>query len=226
MPWSFLNLVTHVSLSDLSYFVTDCISNGSRADPIVQVIGSLSDLTTCSEKPQFREWWRLHLTSRSLGPIHRGFPVVFFTLIFYLLKYFSVTSHHFVEPLVLSFGLWLTLSVGTKARVHPSSPMLCSCLHVMILLKVNSEFPSLDLSQFYTLVWWGYHWSDCPVSLLEWLAEARFKPRALWPKAWCSTNWAILANVTGQTYPPPSLLWHGCMTSQILPGYILAMSYN
>ena len=52
----------------------------------------------------------------------------------------------------LCFRLELTLPLGFKARVDPSSPTLCSCLCVMIL-RVNSEFPGLDLSQFYTLVW-------------------------------------------------------------------------
>ena len=49
------------------------------------------------------------------------------------------------------FGLQLTLPTGFKARGDPSSPALCSHLHVMILLRVNSEFPGLDLTQFYTL---------------------------------------------------------------------------
>ena len=44
----------------------------------------------------------------------------------FFFRIFAATSHHFVE-------------------------LLCSRLHVMIL-RVNSEFPSLDLSQFYTLV--------------------------------------------------------------------------
>ena len=54
----------------------------------------------------------------------------------------------------LCFGLWLTLHMGykAKARVDPSSVALCSHLCVMIL-RVNSEFPGLGLSQFYTLVW-------------------------------------------------------------------------
>ena len=60
----------------------------------------------------------------------------------------------------LCFGLRLILPVGFKARVNPSSTVLCSRLCVMILLRVNYKFPSLHLSQFYTLVRWGYRWSD------------------------------------------------------------------
>ena len=66
----------------------------------------------------------------------------------------------------LCFILQLTLPMCFKARVDPLSPMLCSRLCVMIL-KVNSEFPGLDLSKFYTLVQLGYRWSDCPMSLSE-----------------------------------------------------------
>ena len=51
----------------------------------------------------------------------------------------------------LCFRLWLTLPVGFKVRVDPSSLVLCSCLRVMIL-RINSEFPGLGLSQCYTLV--------------------------------------------------------------------------
>ena len=50
---------------------------------------------------------------------------------------------------MLCFGL---LTLPHKARVDPSLSVLYSDLHVMIL-RVNSEFLSLDLSQFYTLVW-------------------------------------------------------------------------
>ena len=59
----------------------------------------------------------------------------------------------------LCFRLRLTLLVGFKARVDPSSPALCSHLHVLIV-RVNSEYLGLDLSQFYALVQWGYCWSD------------------------------------------------------------------
>ena len=59
----------------------------------------------------------------------------------FFLQIFPVTSHHFVEPLLLCFRLRLTLPMGFKARVDPSSPALCSRLHIMILLRVNSEFP-------------------------------------------------------------------------------------
>ena len=60
--------------------------------------------------------------------------------LFFFLNFFAVTSHHFVEPLVLSVS---DLPVSFKARVDPSSPALCSHLCIMILLRGNSEFPSL-----------------------------------------------------------------------------------
>ena len=87
-----------------------------------------------------------------VGEVHRrgtwGFFVCFFLKVFWGDKslFCGATS-------ALCFGLQLTLPVGFKARVAPSSPALCSRLHVMILLRVNSEFPGIDLSQFYTLVW-------------------------------------------------------------------------
>ena len=43
----------------------------------------------------------------------------------------------------LCFSLWLTLPVGFKTRVDPSSPAICSHLHIMIL-RDNSEYPGLD----------------------------------------------------------------------------------
>ena len=46
-------------------------------------------------------------------------------------KSFTMTSHHFVEPLVLA-GLQLTLPVGCKGRVDAPSPVFLSCLHGMI----------------------------------------------------------------------------------------------
>ena len=96
----------------------------------------------------------------------------------------------------LCFGLQLTLSVDFKARVDSSLPTLCSHLHVMILLRVNSEFPGLDLSQFYTLVRWGYHWSDHQCHFLDnWQGQGS-NPGTRSPKT-CrrSTDWAIPAGL-------------------------------
>ena len=74
------------------------------------------------------------------------------------------------------FRLRLTLPMGLKARVDPSSAALCSCLCIMTLLRVNSEFPGLDLSQFYTLVWCGYRW-EWPMSNVTYRITGRGKIR-------------------------------------------------
>ena len=42
----------------------------------------------------------------------------------------------------LCFEFWLIVSIGFKAKVDLSSPMLCSCLHVWII-SVDSEFADL-----------------------------------------------------------------------------------
>ena len=82
---------------------------------------------------------------------------------FFFFNFFAVTSHHFVQPLVLSvsdFG-WLCPWVSW-AMVDQSLPALCSRLCAMIL-RVNSEFPGLGLVPILHL--------GMVMLLLEWLPE-------------------------------------------------------
>ena len=65
---------------------------------------------------------------------------------------FAVTSHHFVESLVLSVLDQMTLPMGFKARVDAPSPVLYSHFHVMhpqstVIAQARAW------SQFYTLEW-------------------------------------------------------------------------
>ena len=99
-----------------------------------------------------------HLHSSKVGFSVRNSVWIF-------LNFFAVTSHHFVEALVFSVSDFGWLPMCFKARVDLSLPTLCSYLHIMILLRVNSQFPSLDLVpilhlgilwiwiQFYPLTW-------------------------------------------------------------------------
>ena len=69
-------------------------------------------------------------------------PHIDYTSLVVLLKNFAMTSNLFCGATgALCFRLWLTLPMGFKARVDPSSPMFCSHLHVMIP-RVNSKFPN------------------------------------------------------------------------------------
>ena len=114
----------------------------------------------------------------------------------------------------LCFGLKLTLAMVFKAKVDPSSPALCSHLHIMIL-RVNSEFPDqgpilhLGMVQLPRVTTQCHFW-DCWLIWTHDLAAQSLmlyrlsyssspKPDALptelfqRPKAWCSTDWAIPA---------------------------------
>ena len=61
---------------------------------------------------------------------------------------------------------WTSVDSAHGFQSQGGSIIACCCLCVMIL-RVNYEFPGLDLSQFYALVQWGYRWSDRPTSLPE-----------------------------------------------------------
>ena len=92
-------------------------------------------------------------------------------------------SEHFVESLVLSVSdfSWLCPLVS-----RPSVSILCPRLCVMILSQLWTHIVPVSHLGIVRL---PLEW--LPVSLLGWLAEARFEPRTSRTKAWCSTNWAI-----------------------------------
>ena len=109
----------------------------------------------------------------------------------------AVTSHHFVEPLVtlcLEPGLTLPMGGGgSKAGVDPSSPVLCSHFHIMIL-RINSEFSGLGLVPIlhFSMLRLPLEW---PSNITSRMA-GRFKPTALQLKARCFTHWAWEASAT------------------------------
>ena len=92
-----------------------------------------------------------------------------------------MTSHNFVEPLVLSVSdfSWLCPWIF-KARVDPSSPMLCSHLCIMILSQLWISRPGLVLILHFGMVRLPLEW---PPSVTSGTARGRFEPRTSWPKA-------------------------------------------
>ena len=98
-------------------------------------------------------------------------------------KCFAVTMSPFCGPLILSvldFG-WLHPWVLKTGWMH-------HCLYSLLLAcngSLESTLISLakTCSQFHTLVWWGYHWSDCPMSLLGLLTDSNPWPHGSKPDA-------------------------------------------
>ena len=97
------------------------------------------------------------------------------------LKFYVVTSHHFVEPLTLSvFGLRLTLFQSQGGSIT-------TCALLPFAYNGSSESTLIpqakDWSQIYTLECWGYCWCDRPMSLLGLLADSSPGPRGPMPDA-------------------------------------------
>ena len=125
----------------------------------------------CTRYESFTQWY-LYLT-----PLHVILPTYlteqWFFLLLLFLKIFCDNKSPFCGATgTLCFGLRMTLPTGFKTKVDPSSATLCSCLCIMTLL-IPRPVPDPN---FYTLVWWGYCWSVCPMSLSGWLAVSTPSP--------------------------------------------------